>query len=188
MLKKVLRNFNFFRLYEKEENELMVLNKFVGKSLWGITEREHGVRLQLVNNESLAIYSNNRAKFELSHTLTNDELDDCPTIEKASVIWEHYPQVTTDISNILCEEYLATIDLTLSSGSVIRMKFQFLHSKNTFVTNDICFAYQNPFGAICHNNGVNNEIFCKLVDAFDKYKYLVCGKKFFRKHISNILT
>lgn len=188
MLKKVLRNFKFFRLFEKEENELMVLNKFVGKSLWGITEREHGVCLQLTNNEKLAIYSHNRAKFELSHSLTKDELDNCPTIEKASVTWEHYPQVTTDISNILCEEYLATIDLTLSSGSVITIKFQFLRSKNIFMTNNICYAYENLFGAICHNNEANNEIFCKLVDAFDKSKHLVCGKKFFREHISDIFS
>ena len=188
MLKKVLRNFNFFRLHEKEENDLMVLNKFVGKSLWYITERENGVCLRFATNETLAIYSHNRANFELSHSLTKDELDKCPTIEKASVIWEHYPKVTTDISNILCEEYFATIDLTLSSGSAITIKFQFLHPRNTFFTNNICFAYQNLFGAICHNNESNNEIFCKLVDAFDKSQHLVCDKIFFKKHISNILS
>ena len=102
MLKKVLRNFNFFRLHEKEENDLMVLNKFVGKSLWYITERENGVCLRFATN--------------------------------------------------------------------------------------ICFAYQNLFGAICHNNESNNEIFCKLVDAFDKSQHLVCDKIFFKKHISNILS
>jgi len=188
MLKKVLRNFNFFRLHEKEEKDLMVLNKFVGKSLWYITESEHGVLLRFATNETLAIYSHNRANFELSHSLTKDELDKCPTIETASVIWEHYPQVTTDISNILCEEYFAIIELTLSSGSVIRIKFQFLRSKNKFVTYNICFAYENLFGAICHNNESNNEIFCKLVDAFDNSKHLICGKKFFKEHISNILS
>ncbi len=188
MLKKVIRNYKLSRLHEREENELMILNKFVGNSLWYITERENGVRLQLANNETLAIYSHNRANFELFHTLTKDELDDCPTIEKVSVRWDYCFQVKADISNTLCEEYLATLDLTLSSGSVITIKFQFLHPRNTFLTNDIYFAYENLFGAICHNNGMDSEDFCKLIDVFGKYKHFICGKKFFRKHFSNILS